>query len=33
MEPGMSPGVPADASMAPFRDTHTSFPKCFSRAV
>ena len=33
MEPGISPGLPAVASMAPLRDSQTSLPKCVSLAV
>jgi hypothetical protein len=30
MDPGISPGSPAFAEIAPLRDTHTCLPKCFS---
>ena len=33
IEPGIRPGTPAAASIAPLRDSHTSLPKWVSRAV
>lgn len=33
IEPGISPGCPSRAEIAPLRESHTSLPKCRSRSV